>query len=148
MKQTWKSRRAHGVKIVLFAMLGAVGCAEPTGRITGTVSYEGQPLPGGRVTFLCDGEGRPVVGGRISESGTYDISNLPAGKARVSVQTFKRRPKPPPIVDAATGTPVPDEWDDYGPYVAIPRRYGAPHTSGLEFIIKPGEQSFDIVLEK
>jgi hypothetical protein len=75
------------------------------------------------------------------------MPQLPVGKARISVQTFKRQPKPPPERHPATGVLI-ENWEDYGPYVPIPQRYGAPHTSGLECTIKAGDQTFDIVLEK
>lgn len=129
------------------ALLAAAGCADPSGHVTGTVVYRGQPLPGGRVTFLCDGKGRPVATSRISEAGRYEMPKLPVGKAQVSVQTFKQQPKPPPETHPATGAPI-ENWEDYGQYVPIPKRYAAPHTSGLEYMIKLGDQSFNIVLQE
>ena len=147
MRQTAGVCRALGVWIAGIALLAAAGCADPTGHVTGTVVHRGQPLTGGRVTFLCDGKGRPVVTSPISESGSYEMPKLPVGKVRISVQTFKRQPKPPPEKHPATGELI-DNWEDYGPYVPIPQRYAAPHTSGLEYTIKDGPQAFDIVLEK
>lgn len=137
--------------LVLLALL-SVGCSRPN-RVSGTVTYDGQPLPAGRVTFLCDGEGRPVLSGTIGPDGAYEIENPPVGRARVSVETFKPQPKPPPTGDVIPSsdpfdTLIPAPWEDVGPYVPIPNRYGSVKTSGLEFLIEPGSQTFDIPLAK
>jgi hypothetical protein len=129
---------------VLLALL-AVGCSRPN-RVAGTVSLDGQPLPAGRVTFLCDGEGRPAITAAIGENGGYVIENPPVGRARVAVETFKPEPRPEPGVNPDTGIDYSLGWEDTGPHVPIPARYGSVKTSGLETTIEPGEQSFDISL--
>jgi hypothetical protein len=116
--------------------------------VKGNVSFDGKPLPGGRVTFLCDGEGRPALSGKISADGSYEISHLPVGHARVAVQTFEPQQKPTPEFDPTTGKEVPTDWEDTGPFVPIPQRYGDPRTSALEHTIAPGRQTFDIRLTK
>jgi hypothetical protein len=35
-------------------------------------------------------------------------------------------------------------WTDTGPYEPIPARYHSVKTSGLETMIEPGDQTFDI----
>lgn len=133
------------VPFFVLLMLLAVGCSQPN-RVVGTVSLDGEPLPAGRVTFLCDGEGRPAISGKIDANGGYAIENPPIGRARVAVQTFKPEPKPEPGVDPDTGIDYSLGWEDTGPYVPIPARYGSVKTSGLETMIAPGEQTFDISL--
>lgn len=95
-----------------------------------------------------DSKGRPVVSSPISESGRYEIPNLPVGQAEVAVQTFKPRPKPEPVMHPVTGEPVGDGSEATGGYVPIPGLYAAPQSSGLEYTLRPGEQTFDIVLGK
>jgi hypothetical protein len=133
------------VPFVVCLTLLAVGCGRQN-RVAGTVSLDGEPLPAGRVTFLCDGEGRPVISGKITQNGRYEIENPPAGRARVSVETFKPEPKPEPGVNPDTGIDYSAGWEDTGPYVAIPARYHSVKTSGLETMIEPGDQTFDISL--
>lgn len=137
---------ARGVWCVGMLMLVAAGCSHPP-QVTGTVTVNGSPLPAGQVTFLCDGGSKPAISGRIAENGTYAITNLPLGRARVSVQTFPPRPKPPSGVDPGTGIDYSVGWEDTGPYIPIPERYHSPQTSGLVHEILPGDQTFDIALE-
>ena len=125
----------------------AVGCTEHV-RVTGTVTFDEKPLPAGRVTFLCDGGKRPAISSPINARGGYEIPNPPVGRARVSVETFKPQPKPEPGVDPQTGIDNLIGWEDTGPYVPIPKRYGSPKTSGLEFTIDAGEHTFDIPLRR
>lgn len=133
---------ACGVMALVTAACG------PLNRVTGTVMIDGQPLPAGSVTFLCEGTGRPVISSAISEAGVYEIVNPPVGRARVAVKTFKPQPKPEPGVSPTTGIDYSLSWEDTGPYVPIPERYGSPHASGLECTIVGGTQAFDISLAR
>jgi len=54
----------------------AVGCGKGKGKVSGTVTLDGQPLPAGTINFLpSKGTG---AGGSI-EDGKYSIDNVPAG---------------------------------------------------------------------
>lgn len=134
------------MSICLLALC-AVGCTEHV-RVTGTVTFDDKSLPAGRVTFLCDGGQRPAISSPISADGAYEISDPPIGRARVSVETFQPQPRPESGVDPQTGIDNSIGWEDTGPYVPIPKRYGSPKTSGIECTIKPGEQTFDIRLTR
>jgi hypothetical protein len=144
-RRTQWIRRSFGALALGLLALVAVGCGRPN-RVTGRVTFDGQPLPAGAVTFLCDGGQRPVLAGRIDADGTYEIPAAPLGRARISVETFKPTPKPKPGIDPQTGIDDSLGWEDTGPYVPIPKRYGSVKTSGLEYTIVPGEQTFDIAL--
>ena len=128
------------------AVLTVAGCSPPQASVSGRVTLDGKPLPAGRVTFLCDGRGRPALAGKITAEGTYGIANLPPGLAAVSVETFKPQPKPASGVDPTTGVDASLDWEDTGPYVPIPQRYANPKTSGLEHMLAPGPQTFNIDL--
>lgn len=136
-----------GIACAGLLVLVAAGCGR-LARVAGSVTMNGAPLPAGRVTFLCDGAGKPAISSEISPDGTYAIVAPPTGRARVSVQTFAFRPKPPSGVDPGTGIDYSIGWEDTGPYVPIPERYHSPQTSGLMLEIRPGDQTFDITLEK
>jgi hypothetical protein len=129
-------------------MTSSVGCWSPRNVVEGRVVFEGKPLPGGRVTFLCDGKGRPARSAALAKDGSYEVTDVSVGPARVSVETFRPLPKPKPSIDPVTGQEVPVEWEDTGPYLPIPDRYAHPAMSGLECTVVPGRQTFDIALRK
>lgn len=128
-------------------LVSAGGCTTAN-RVTGKVTYDGRPLPAGRVSFLCDGGNRPLLTAKIDESGDYEIQNPPEGRVRVAVETFEPQPKPAPGPDPVTGIDYSLSWEDEGPYVPIPERYGSVQTSGIEAVISAGEQTLDITLVK
>jgi hypothetical protein len=76
-------RAAAGVAAALF-LLAAAGCAK-TGKVSGTVTFQGKPLPGGQITFYST-EGRPSGSGQI-EDGHYEVSDAPVGPCKVVVNT-------------------------------------------------------------
>jgi hypothetical protein len=61
----------------------AVGCSRE-GTVTGTVYYKGQPMKGGMVYFFPEGKDAnfPSI---INMDGTYSVSKLPRGTAKISV---------------------------------------------------------------
>lgn len=148
--RVWPAPWRAWLGMLLVVTLG--GCLRAPNRVTGIVRLDGQPLTSGRVTFLCDGKGRPAISGSISSDGSYAIDDPPVGRAMVSVETFKVPPRPKPGVDPLSGVDYEAEWvaewGDAGPYVPIPSRYASPTSSGLEVMIVPGAQTFDIELSK
>ena len=75
--------------LVLMAALS--GCAEPRGRATGQVTYEGEPVAKGAISFMpADGNGS-AEGGTI-ENGKYVVENLPPGPKRVQITAVKDVP--------------------------------------------------------
>ena len=86
----------------LFAAIGLItsalvtGCADQPklGKVTGTVSYKGQPLKDGTITFV-PADGRPATGkivdGQITNVTCYETNDgVPLGQHTVLVQS------PPP----------------------------------------------------
>lgn len=135
-------------RLCLLVLSVCVGCSPQTGRVTGTISLGEKPLSFGRVTFLCDGGKRPAISGDILRGGSYEIANIPPGRVRIAVETFKPDPEPPAGIDPATGVDSALSKMDPGAYVPIPSRYASPNASGLEFVVKAGEQTFNITLTK
>ncbi len=138
--------------MIRFAGLGlilvmATGCSAPSGDLSGSVSFKGQPLPSGRISFLCDGGEKPVLTSDIKD-GKYAIQKAPGGSAKVIVQTFKqttvRVPNQPGNL-----APIGDEQPkpSGGKYVAIPERYSKDATSGLSVTIKGGAQTENFELK-
>jgi hypothetical protein len=87
-----------------FALLGVIaiaGCPNkktedsgkagaPGQRLSGTVTYEGKPIPFGVVRFYHMDQNNgsvPIVSGLISADGTYTVSNIATGLKMVCVAT-------------------------------------------------------------
>jgi hypothetical protein len=71
--------------------LAAAGCSSNTASVSGTVTYDGQPVGTGEVTFTpVDGIG-PTSGGRIKD-GQYTVDGLTPGRKTVKVMAVKAVP--------------------------------------------------------
>src|SRR5262245_42614652 len=65
------------------ALFLALGCGPRYGDVTGSVTYKGSPVAGGTITFY-DAANR-ATSGAIQEDGTYTVSKVALGRARVTV---------------------------------------------------------------
>jgi hypothetical protein len=70
------------------AVLLVVGCADrTTGEVSGTITFDGQPVEAGGITFLpADGKA-PTAGGQITD-GKYKV-RVPVGTAKVVINGTK-----------------------------------------------------------
>jgi hypothetical protein len=100
----WFERRLI-VAMLLCSWLAA-GCGKSDGRLalSGTVTFDGQPVDGGSIAFLPEGEGtadKPKLGARIEE-GKYAIpaakGALP-GTYRIDIRWPKKTGKKIPFDD-------------------------------------------------
>jgi hypothetical protein len=137
-------RRALAAALAL-AALPLAGCGG-TGSVSGKVTYNGAPLPYGSVQFLTPG-GAFVAD--IGPDGSYSLSGVPAGPARVSVTCQDPRYAEHMRQLAAHGrdprSPAPrGRFDDFN---KIPSRFNDPTTSGLAFEVQSGSQAWDINLK-
>jgi hypothetical protein len=157
-------RRPAGL-LALAALLGAAGCTS-YGEVSGKVTYKGKSLKGGSITFTIPGKGS--VAAQIAEDGSYTVAQVPAGEARIAVETKSVGPpaKAPGPMAFMRGPPKmtpPKESDlpkdahapmstappkaDLKRYVPIPDQYGDPEKSGLTFKVTGGAQTHDIDLK-
>ena len=115
-----------------------IGCADSKSELKGKVTYKGALLNSGSILFQC--ESGPVENAQIQGDGTYVISGLPKGKAKVSV-TVPQPPQPGPdgVITNEPGTYEPNP-------VLIPNKYSNVDTSGLTVDIKDAQQTYDIDL--
>jgi hypothetical protein len=118
------------------------GCGffENSGSVSGTVRYKGQPLSEGSVSFIND-KGQ-VVTSPIDQSGRYALAHVPVGSVKVTVQAVSD--EGPPMSFAGVPKPVPRKTQ--GP--KVPLRYSVPATSGLQYSVTKGKQSFDLDLNE
>jgi len=106
-----------------------------TGSVEGKVTYQGKPLPGAIIGFH-PAKGKPVVA-KTDETGSYSAPAVPVGEVRVTIEVV--RPKPPK--DKPTDKPVTPPR-----FIAIPKKYANPETSGLTLTVQKGKQVHDIEL--
>jgi hypothetical protein len=123
------------------------GCSspqKPENVLTGTVTYDGEPVREGRITLL--GRDNRIATTTLKE-GSYRIVDPPLGAVSVLVVSY---PAPSGGIE---GLPVPQQGQALCvvppmPPVRLPKRYAEPATSGLIVSIAPGEQQVNVSLER
>jgi hypothetical protein len=121
-----RTLRGPSIFVTALAVLIA-GCDRaPTLRpgwaiVSGTVTYQGKPLPGGEVMWCTNKDGASVArGGPIMENGTFTL-DTPTGPAKIAIH----------VADLKKSQP--------GRYVEIPSKYTDMERSGLTYEAKDGD---------
>lgn len=137
----------YPVVIILTCCLVAAGCGSGATssrklvKITGTVKYDGKPLPQGTITFVTTGQGATNAAGDLDSSGRYSLSTqekgdgVPPGSYKVRIESWAS----PPKMDASGLHPGKS---------AIPKKYDNAEASGLTATVKdsPASQVIDFTL--
>jgi hypothetical protein len=137
--------------VVLLAALLGTGCGGAKSEVSGTVTYQGKPLPLGTVTFI--GADNQAVGSSAITGGKYAMAKLPAGPVKiiVTVPPYSefpgRRGKHVSPEKQAPKDEEPPSPPKRVPRVVIPEKYGNPDESGLTYTVQPGPQEHNIELE-
>lgn len=149
------------IPAVAFGLVLVCGCTknpQAPAQVSGTVTFNNQPLRGGTIIFH-DKESR-AYSAAINEEGGYVLSDLPIGEMAVTVETESLNPKN----ESPTygGARAKGQVADYNPpgappkpdpksekqrlYVKIPARYGDPKSSQLSTTLKKGKNTakFDL----
>jgi hypothetical protein len=144
----WRHARQAGQAAVLGLVCGVFGCGGQ-GDVAGKVTFRGQPVTAG--TVRVQGPDNLIHDGAIQADGSYAVSAVPVGPARLLVhvvdpelekfmqavgkrhlgQTGASPPRPP---NPAKRSRVPARYDDFD-------------TSGLRLEVKPGTNPYDIALK-
>jgi hypothetical protein len=135
------------VQLASAAVIVAVtGCGPATTDVAGKVTYQGKPVVYGTVVFI-GADGTPKSGA-IQLDGTYRVTGVPIGTARVAVSS------PPPPGVTLPGRKTKSGKDDLGKgdgdvaqahpdvvqkWFAIPEKYGEPTQSGRTVEVKAGQ---------
>ena len=123
--------------------LTASGCGKPTGSISGKVTYRGNALPGGYVNYTGVGDSPMVKTSTIQSDGSYSISGMAVGPAKITVQGILA-----PVTPAQGKTPGVEAPQAPGRQtVYVPPQYSNTDTSGLTFTVGSGAQQHDIELK-
>jgi hypothetical protein len=133
----------------IVAVVGAciAGCGHQTGPtagvktypVTGTVTYQGKPLPEATVMFRST-DGQYTASGRTDLEGKYRLTTAspgdgaPAGEYRVAIIAIEA---PPADEEEKPGPP---------PKSLIPTKYNQPETSGLTAVVAEKENVIDFNL--
>lgn len=132
------------------------GCGSdrtPLGKVSGTVSYQGQPIASGTIIFEVAGA-RPangkIVDGKITEVTTYETNDgVPVGQAKIAVFATSAGNAGAAVTSGDPGSlPAPGQsYMDAGAQSLIPAKYNDPSTSGLDREIKEGENTITLDLK-
>jgi hypothetical protein len=120
-----RSLRRSNISVAALAVLLA-GCDHaPKLRpgwaiVSGTVTYQGKPLPGGEVMWCTTKDGAAIVrGGPIGQDGTFML-DTPTGPATIAIHVSDLKKSQP------------------SRYVDIPSKYTLVEKSGLTYEAKDG----------
>ena len=130
---------------VVLGLAWVVGCGgsgtPPTVKVTGTVTYNGNPLEGVNVGFIPDGEGGRPASGTTDASGKFTLSTFESGDGAVVGKHLVA------ISEASDGAST----DDYSlpdeSARRFPAKYEDPRNSGFTANVekgKPNDFTFDM----
>jgi hypothetical protein len=104
--------------MVILAALG--GCAPPTAKVKGSVTYNGVPVDFGSVVFFVDDKNAIPV--QLGPEGTFTAMGLPYGEAKVEVHSrppdegrvrpkHTKSTKEAPVIEPK-GVEIPEDYND------------------------------------
>jgi hypothetical protein len=123
--------------VVACLAISATGCGgTDLGKISGKVTYKGQPLPFGSIAFVSPDGG--IASGTI-QNGDYLVAGAALGKTKIAIQSL---PMPPSMRPANSQSAAGDSGEAPSAiHMTIPERYAQPKESGLSYTVVAGEQS-------
>lgn len=126
----------------LYCLFLISGCGGGTGDLSGTATYQGQPLRMGSINVV-GGDGI-IRAATIKDDGSYAVTGISTGTVKIAVtspdptkRTLASKPK--------SGATVPPMLDS-SKWFAIPDKYGDFEQSGLTFPLQRGDNRFAIDL--
>jgi hypothetical protein len=134
----------------------APGCASETrpkltgGKVAGKVTLDGKAVTGGTITLYQNNGKRVLI--PIGPEGDFISPNVPVGEVRVSIETESAKMPAEAPDEIAMPKNIDPEMAKFmeqfkkPAYVAIPKRYNDPGTSGLTITITQGKQARDFDL--
>jgi hypothetical protein len=132
---------ALGAALALVVIPLGCGAGGPEkARVSGKVTYKGQPVPKGTVTFVTTSkDGRNAVG-ELDPDGNYSLqTEAPGDGALLGEYNVTIYAHDEPILDYIPTTPV-------KPKLLAPTKYEKPETSGLKATVKSGSNTFNFDL--
>lgn len=126
---------------LLASGLGGCGGGADMVRVTGHVTYDGQPLTTGEISFSSVDGGRIAMSG-IDSKGNYELrtSTTVAG---VAPGNYKVK-----IVAVEQQSGMSDDGKPFPAKRLIPEKYGDVATSGLTATVEKGKSKIDFDVKK
>jgi len=126
------------VLVALGAATSGCGRSEVLGRITGKVTFQGEPVTEGVILFRNEPQAIYMTA-TLKPDGTYVVrrasgEGLPPGDYDVMIR--------PPLQDAPMGPAL--EPPKIKPYPNIPQKYRSYESSGLSVSVHEGENTLDV----
>jgi hypothetical protein len=113
---------------LLLCLVVALGCGPKAprmesgrGAVTGTVTFDGKPLPGGMLFFVSVKDPMYRGSAMIKSDGTFSVADAPEGDVLMVIQNEALKTNNPQA------------------YVPIPSKYTDVKTSGLKATVGKGE---------
>ncbi|MBN2293164.1 MAG: hypothetical protein JXM70_12105 [Pirellulales bacterium] len=130
------------LSLTVFAVFGcSSGSSLDRAALTGTVTFDGKPLDRGMIGLLPTGDTRgPQGSAAIKSDGTYEVQT--AGKPGTVIGTHKV------VVQCRETISQQEARDMKVGRSLIPAKYTSYDTTPLTVEVTPGENVFDIKLEK
>ncbi|OWK46803.1 hypothetical protein [Fimbriiglobus ruber] len=143
-------RRMYSLALVLMLAVSFAGCSgrPAVGKVKGTVTLDGKPLPRGSITFETTGQ-RPAMGtienGEIIAVTLYDPGDgAVVGPNKVGIVSTDEVYGPSGIPNPGEKEPPKAKMIVYSS--AVPKQYNDPGTSQLTVDIKKGENVVEFKL--
>ena len=122
---------------VIIALGGCGKTKTPVGSVSGTVTFQGEPVPEGQVSFYSKETGKGNIGS-LDSSGKFSFPD----PVEVGTYTVFVTPPEPPPPDIGEGPqPAPKQYPN------IPEKSRSELTSPLTAEVEEGENSFTFELE-
>jgi hypothetical protein len=142
--------------LLLFCVVMATGCGQVAHEIPdtgatleGSITLNGNPIPLALIIVRSQSATSDSV---VREEGKYKVPSVPLGLVKIGVDTEAMRGE---VINRrmASAYKGPDgkaaeSQVNKLKFVPVPTKYSDPDTSGLEFEVKKGVNTFDIVLTK
>jgi hypothetical protein len=129
MKRLIATAVAFGLAAGILTGCGGNGSSEGV-DVSGTVVLGGKPVEAGLITFLTD-DGK-TASAELQEGGKFSLSNAPAGKVYIGVNTQMLRGQERLNLKQSKGK-------ERGGHLQVPPRYADPKTSGLTKVLEAGK---------
>jgi hypothetical protein len=123
----------------VLAVVFTAGCGDsgpvpdiiPTVPVSGTLTYNGKPVPSFKVVFSPT-DGRKTAMGTTDADGKFTLgTNQPGDGAAVGTHKVTVAYDPPPEVDSAVAMPIESPAKMPKPAVEVPAKYTKQETSDL-----------------
>jgi hypothetical protein len=118
-------------------------------RVSGTVTYQGKPVPKGTIAFVATDLGRPNATGKLDANGYYRLQTREAGDGAQLGDydvTISSRDDTPMNISGQNVVPQFVPKKPAKPQRLTPEKYEDPKKSGLRRTVKSGSNEFNLEL--